>query len=60
VPRRTAVNTFLVHAGGRVALVDTGCGDAMAATAGKLQSQPRRRGRAAGGGGRGAADAHAP
>ena len=36
VPRRTAVNTFLVHAGGRVALVDTGCGNAMAATAGKL------------------------
>ena len=38
VPRRTAVNTFLIHAGGRVALVDTGCGDAMAATAGRLQS----------------------
>ena len=29
VPRRTAVNTFLVHAGGRLALVDTGCGNAM-------------------------------
>src|SRR3712207_9077715 len=36
VPRRTAVNTFLVHAGGKLALVDTGCGDAMGATAGKL------------------------
>jgi glyoxylase-like metal-dependent hydrolase (beta-lactamase superfamily II) len=36
VPRRTAVNTFLVHAGGKLALVDTGCGNAMAATAGKL------------------------
>ena len=37
VPRRTAVNTFLIHSGGRLALVDTGCGSAMAATAGKLQ-----------------------
>lgn len=36
VPRRTAVNTFLIHAGGKLALVDTGCGNAMAATAGKL------------------------
>ena len=36
VPRRTAVNTFLVHAGGKLALVDTGCGNAMAATAGKI------------------------
>ena len=36
VPRRTAVNTFLVHSGGKLALVDTGCGNAMAATAGKL------------------------
>ncbi|MDN3567860.1 MBL fold metallo-hydrolase [Paeniroseomonas aquatica] len=36
VPRRTAVNTFLIHAGGRTALVDTGCGPAMAATGGKL------------------------
>src|SRR3712207_6224705 len=36
VPRRTAVNTFLIHAGGKLALVDTGCGDAMAATAGRL------------------------
>ena len=36
VPRRTAVNTFLVHSGGKLALVDTGCGDAMAATAGRL------------------------
>ena len=36
VPRRTAVNTFLVHSGGKLALVDTGCGNAMAATAGRL------------------------
>ena len=37
VPRRTAVNTFMIHTGGKLALVDTGCGDAMAATAGKLR-----------------------
>jgi len=36
VPRRTAVNTFLIRGGGRTALVDTGCGSAMAATGGKL------------------------
>jgi len=36
VPRRTAVNTFLVHSGGKLALVDTGCGSAMGATAGRL------------------------
>jgi glyoxylase-like metal-dependent hydrolase (beta-lactamase superfamily II) len=36
VPRRTAVNTFLIHSGGRTSLVDTGCGTAMAATGGKL------------------------
>jgi glyoxylase-like metal-dependent hydrolase (beta-lactamase superfamily II) len=36
VPRRTAVNTFLIRSGGRTALVDTGCGNAMAATGGKL------------------------
>ena len=36
VPRRTAVNTFLIHAGGKLALVDTGCGNAMAATGGRL------------------------
>jgi glyoxylase-like metal-dependent hydrolase (beta-lactamase superfamily II) len=36
VPRRTAVNTFLIRAGGRTALVDTGCGAAMAATGGKM------------------------
>jgi glyoxylase-like metal-dependent hydrolase (beta-lactamase superfamily II) len=36
VPRRTAVNCFLIHAGGRLALVDNGCGSAMAATGGKL------------------------
>jgi glyoxylase-like metal-dependent hydrolase (beta-lactamase superfamily II) len=36
VPRRTAVNTFLIQSAGRVALVDTGCGTAMAATGGRL------------------------
>ena len=36
VPRRTAVNTFLIHSGGRLALVDNGCGSAMAATGGRL------------------------
>ncbi|MDO9711320.1 MBL fold metallo-hydrolase [Paracraurococcus lichenis] len=36
VPRRTAVNCFLIRSGGRTALVDTGCGGAMAATGGKL------------------------
>ena len=36
LPRRTAVNTFLIRAGGRIALVDTGCGAAMAATGGKM------------------------
>ncbi|MEN0076636.1 MAG: MBL fold metallo-hydrolase [Paracraurococcus sp.] len=36
VPRRTAVNCFLIRSGGRAALVDTGCGSHMAATGGKL------------------------
>jgi len=36
VPRRTAVNTFLIRSGDRIALVDTGCGAMMAATGGKL------------------------
>jgi glyoxylase-like metal-dependent hydrolase (beta-lactamase superfamily II) len=36
VPRRTAVNCFIIHSGGRTALVDTGCGNKMAATGGKL------------------------
>jgi glyoxylase-like metal-dependent hydrolase (beta-lactamase superfamily II) len=36
VPRRTAVNTFLIRAGGRTALVDTGCGPGMQASGGKL------------------------
>jgi glyoxylase-like metal-dependent hydrolase (beta-lactamase superfamily II) len=34
--RKTAVNTFLIYSGGRVALVDTGCGTYMADTGGKL------------------------
>lgn len=36
VPRRTAVNCFLIQSDGRTALVDTGCGGHMAATGGKL------------------------
>ena len=33
--RRTAVNTFLIHSGGRAALMETGCGPFMQASAGK-------------------------
>ena len=36
VPRRTAVNTFLIRSQGRCALVDTGCGGKMQASAGRL------------------------
>ncbi|MCB4824108.1 MBL fold metallo-hydrolase [Roseicella aerolata] len=36
VPRRTAVNCFLIRSGGRTALIDTGCGNHMAPTGGKL------------------------
>jgi glyoxylase-like metal-dependent hydrolase (beta-lactamase superfamily II) len=36
VPRRTAVNAFLIHSAGRIALVDTGCGTGGQATSGKL------------------------
>ncbi|MCK8783199.1 MBL fold metallo-hydrolase [Roseomonas sp. NAR14] len=36
VPRQTAINTFLVRAGGRTALIDTGCGPDMQAAVGKL------------------------
>ena len=35
--RRTSVNCFAIHAAGRLALVDTGSGDYLAPTAGKLQ-----------------------
>ena len=34
--RKTSVNTFLIYSGGRLALVDTGCGDYMADTGGKM------------------------
>ena len=34
--RKTAVNTFLIHSKGRLALVDTGCGTYMTNTGGKL------------------------
>lgn len=33
--RRTAVNSFLIYSGGKVALVETGCGKYMAATGGR-------------------------
>jgi glyoxylase-like metal-dependent hydrolase (beta-lactamase superfamily II) len=36
VPRRTAVNTFLIHSAGRLALVDTGSGTAMGPTVGRM------------------------
>lgn len=36
--RRTAVNTFLIHTAGRLALVETGCGRTMAATGGQLMT----------------------
>jgi glyoxylase-like metal-dependent hydrolase (beta-lactamase superfamily II) len=35
--RRTSVNCFAIHAAGRLALVDTGSGDYLTPTAGKLQ-----------------------
>ena len=34
--RRTSVNCFVIHSGGRVALVDNGCGAKMQASSGKL------------------------
>ena len=34
--RKTSVNTFLIHTGGKLALVDTGCGTYLAETGGKL------------------------
>jgi glyoxylase-like metal-dependent hydrolase (beta-lactamase superfamily II) len=36
VPRRTAVNAFLIRSAGRMALVDAGCGNGGQATSGKL------------------------
>jgi glyoxylase-like metal-dependent hydrolase (beta-lactamase superfamily II) len=36
VPRRTAVNAFLIRSAGRLALVDAGCGSGGQATSGKL------------------------
>ena len=33
--RRTAVNTFLIHTGGKTVLMETGCGNFMQASAGK-------------------------
>jgi glyoxylase-like metal-dependent hydrolase (beta-lactamase superfamily II) len=36
--RRTAVNTFLIQSAGRTALMETGCGDYLQATAGRQQA----------------------
>ena len=36
VPRRTSVNCYLVRTAGRTILIDTGCGNAMSPTVGKL------------------------
>jgi glyoxylase-like metal-dependent hydrolase (beta-lactamase superfamily II) len=33
--RRTAINTFLIHTGGKTVLMETGCGNFMQASAGK-------------------------
>ncbi|HWX49028.1 MAG TPA: MBL fold metallo-hydrolase [Roseomonas sp.] len=35
-PRRGSVNTYLIHSAGRMALIDTGCGPGMQASAGKM------------------------
>lgn len=42
--RRTAVNSFLIWSAGRLALVETGCGTHMAATAGKQLANLRAAG----------------
>lgn len=36
VPRRTSLNCFLIHSGGRVALIDTGAGTHMQKSSGRL------------------------
>ncbi len=36
LPRFTSVNTFIIRAGGRTALIDTGCGTSMGPAVGKL------------------------
>jgi glyoxylase-like metal-dependent hydrolase (beta-lactamase superfamily II) len=35
--RRTSINCYLIHSAGRLALVETGCGDYLQPSAGKLQ-----------------------
>ncbi len=37
-PGRTSVNCYLVHSAGRLALIETGSGDYLQPTAGKLQA----------------------
>src|SRR3981081_1071819 len=42
--RRTSVNCYLVYSAGRLALVETGSGDYLLPTAGKLQQNPKAAG----------------
>ena len=44
LPRFTSVNTFVIRAGGRTALIDTGCGTSMGAAVGKLPANLRAAG----------------
>src|SRR5260221_7692300 len=39
--RRTAVNAFLIYSAGRLALIDTGCGNYLAPTTGKMLANPK-------------------
>ena len=41
--RRTSVNAYLVYSAGRLALIETGSGDYLLPTAGKLQAEPEGR-----------------
>ena len=42
--RRTSINCYLIHSSGRLALVETGCGDYLQPSAGKLQQNLRAAG----------------
>jgi glyoxylase-like metal-dependent hydrolase (beta-lactamase superfamily II) len=42
--RRTSVNCYLIHSAGRLALVETGCGDYLQPSAGRLQQNLRAAG----------------
>ena len=41
--RRTSVNCYLIYSAGRLALIETGSGDYLLPTAGKLQQKPEGR-----------------